>query len=272
MKRFILTFFFVNTTVFGSFEGYEYGSKSIAMGCAFTGLSNDCFSIFYNPAGLANSKYNEVAFFLSPYQFGLKELSTTVIVANYHTKYGTIGFAGKKFGFELYQELTGSIVYANQFNKINLGTTININSLTIKNYGNDITLGLDVGVLLPLMSKFYIGFNIKNINAPTIGRKKEKLPQILLSGVSYRPVDDFLITFDLQKEYKSDLSFASGAEYKIYDLASLRIGMRNIPSTYSAGIGVEYNFLRLDYAFLSHQQLGISHSITISIIFGGRDG
>ncbi len=271
MRRFIILILIFNTTVWGSFEGFEYGSRSIAMGSAFTGLSNDCFSIFYNPAGLNNIKFNEASFFVFPYQYGLKELSTTILLFNIFTKYGTFGFAAKKFGFELYKELTGSIAYANNYNQINFGVTININSLSIRNYGNDITVGLDVGVLFPLSQNFDIGFTVKNINAPTIGKKREKLPQALLTGIAYNPVDNFVLTFDMQKEYKSDLCFASGLEYKIFDLVYLRLGLRNLPSTYSAGIGVEFNLLRLDYAFVNHQELGLSHSMTVSILIGGKD-
>lgn len=271
MRRYFLLIFFLNCNLWGSFEGYEYGSAAISMGCAFTGLVNDCFAIFFNPAGLSKQKSNEISFFISPNQFGIKELSTAVVASRFSFKFGTIGFAVKKYGFELYSETTTSFAYSKEVHGLYFGSTLNINYLTIKNYGNDITLGVDAGILIRLTKDFFMGLNIKNINAPTIGVKKEKLPIIILSGISYSPIYNFVITLDLQKEFNADVAFASGAEYKLLDVVYLRFGVRNIPSTYSIGMGLFYDFFKVDYSFFNHDQLGTSHSVTINLIFGGKD-
>lgn len=269
MKKCLFLVFFLNVNLWGSFEGYEYGSKANSMGTAFTALSNDCFAIFFNPAGLSRQKYNEFSFFISPYPFGFKELATSVLASKYSFKFGTFGFAIKKFGFELYSEITSSISFSKEFANLNFGTTININYLKIKNYGNDLTLGLDAGLLIPFSSNFLVGFNIKNINAPTIGIQKEKLPFIILSGISYSPVEDFVITFDFQKEIMNDVAFASGAEYKLLDFVFIRLGFKNIPSIFSAGLGFEYDFLSMDYSLMNHDQFGFTHTFTIKLILGG---
>lgn len=271
MWRYIMLFLLLSARLWASFEGYEYGSKALSMGTAFTALSNDCFAIFFNPAGLSHQRNNEIAFFILPSQFGFKELSTAVLASKFNIKFGTIGIAIKKFGFELYSEITGSVAFSKEFSGLNFGSTLNINYLSIKNYGNDITLGLDAGVLIPFASNIFIGFNIKNINVPTIGVNKEKLPFIILSGITYYPIDNFVLTFDLQKEYQNDVAFASGAEYKIFDFVFVRLGFRNIPSTFTSGLGFKYNYLRMDYSLIKHDQLGITHSITLSLLLGGMN-
>lgn len=269
MRRCLLLILLLNNNLWGSFETYEYGSKAISMGTAFTALSNDCFAIFFNPAGLSRQNNNEISFFISPYQFGFKELTTTVLASRFYLKFGTAGIAIKKFGFELYSEITSSISFSKEFANLNFGTTVNINYLKIKNYGNDFVLGLDAGVLILLSKDFFVGFNVKNINAPTIGIKKERLPFIILSGISYSPLENFVVTVDLQKEFKNDVAFASGAEYKLLDFVSVRFGFRNIPSTFSAGLGLTYNIFRMDYAIINHDQLGFTHSFTVNLLLGG---
>jgi hypothetical protein len=273
MKYIYLTIFtfVISTSVYGAFEQNEAGARSSALGGAFVGLADNSWAIFYNPAGLARLMHNELSVFYLPQQFGLKELSTTAIAGNINSKIGTVGFGLRSFGFSLYKEITGSLSYANEFGGADLGVSINYYSLTISGYGSDAAVGVDVGILLPLFRNFNFGISAKNLNMPTIGKAKEKLPQIFSTGISYSPVDNFILVTDYRKEISFEGSTRFGVEYKVFDFASLRIGATNGPPSYTAGIGFEYKFIKLDYSFYTHQELGITHTFSITFILGGSD-
>src|SRR5689334_1884558 len=48
-----------------SFAGLGVGARSLGMGLAYTGVANDFSATYWNPAGLAQARMNEVTFGLS---------------------------------------------------------------------------------------------------------------------------------------------------------------------------------------------------------------
>jgi hypothetical protein len=273
MKYFIqiLLLVGINISGFSAFEQNEGGARSMALGGAFVGLANNPWAIYYNPAGISNIVDNEMSIFFLPQQFGLMELSTAMIAGNYKSKVGAFGFGLRKFGFNLYKEISGCLSYSNEVFGINVGINLNYYSLTIAGYGRDAAIGVDVGVLFPLVQNLQIGMSTKNINMPTLGERKEKLPQIFSTGISYSPVENLVVVMDYYKEVTYEGSFRFGTEYKVFDFASLRVGAANQPAVYSLGAGVEYKFIQLDYSFCVHQELGITHAFSITLKWGGAD-
>lgn len=271
MKKLLLIVLHAVSITYCSFEQYEFGSRAIALGGAFTGIANDCYGVFYNPAGLASLTHNGVSIFISPGPFEFKELSTKIFIANYKSKIGTFVTAFRKFGFELYNELTASISYAIKQKGFSVGTVINLNSLTIRNYGRDFALGIDLGIMLNVFEDFFVGVNFKNINSPKLGERKEPIPQVILSGISYSPVENMTLSFDLQKQYTFNAALSAGIEYRIFEIVNLRFGVKEQPSSYSAGIGIHYNIFKLDYALRNHTQLGLSQYLTFSLELGSKN-
>ncbi len=270
MRVVIIFLFLLQHSVLAGFEQTNLGSRSNAIGGAFVGLSDDCWGIFYNPAGLSRLIHNEAAVYYSPRPFGLNELSTTALAANYSTKFGTFALAAKKYGFELYKEISGTLSYANSFLGINIGTSFHIHTLTIKGYGNDFTIGVDIGIMFPLAYNLLFGFSAQNINVPTIGRIKEKLPQVFSFGTSYSPINNLFLLMDYEKEIMFDGTVKAGFEYWLFEFTALRFGVNEKPSTISAGLGLKYSSMKIDYAIISHQELGLTHSITIGFLWGER--
>lgn len=267
MRVLLFVIIMLSQSVFAGFEKTNLGSRANALDGAFVGLSDDCWSIFYNPAGLSRLIQNEAAVYYSPRPFGLSELSTTAFAATYSTKIGALALAARKYGFDLYKEISGTLSYANLFLGINIGTNFHIHTLTIKGYGNDYTIGVDVGIMFPLAYNLLFGFSVKNMNAPTIGKLKEKLPQVFSFGTSYSPINNLVLLMDYEKEIIFDGSLKAGFEYWIFEFAALRFGINEKPSTISGGLGLKYSPLKIDYAIVSHQELGLTHSITIGFLW-----
>ncbi len=265
-----LTLFIIclNADIFCAFGQFEAGARPKALGYAFVGLADDCWSIYFNPAGLGRVKQNEIAFYYSPQKFNLKEISDAVAAGNYQTSIGNFGAGVRKYGFFLYNEISATLSYATDIYGVYLGGNLNYHTVSIRNYGSDATLGIDAGAIIPLLNKIHYGIVIKNINSPTIGKNREKMPLIIMTGISYVVVHNFILSADYHKEVRYTGSGKFGVEYNL-DVVSFRAGISDYPATFSGGLGLKYSFFQIDYAFYNHRELGITHSGTLKIIWGG---
>jgi len=255
------------------FEPGEHGARPLGMAGAYVALSDNVWAPFFNPAGLRLMNWREIAVFYSPQPFGLKELAHGSFSYIEPTGIGAFGFSARIYGFELYREATATVSYANAYKNILFyGANINYHHLTITNYGSDGTVGIDIGVLAYLTDDLRWGFCAVNVNVPTIGQAKEKLPQIYTTGLSFNPLNELVMNLDVQKDVKYTASVRFGVEYEIFDMLALRTGVANNPSRFSAGIGVRYLIFEFDYALYTHQDLGLTHQISVGVSFGSGGG
>lgn len=144
--------------------------------------------------------------------------------------------------------------------------------------------GVDLGVLFTPFDFFTIGMNIQDVTTTFISwstGRKEKITPTVKTGVStvYNIASHhrllFLVDQDLRFEYReksSQLSYGIvsadyhwGVEYSYRGLVSLRLGINEQEPT--AGAGIYYKGYSIDYAFLSHEELGSCHRISGGISF-----
>jgi hypothetical protein len=249
----------------GGFEQTEAGARPASMGGAYIGLANDVWAIFYNVAGLSDLSSREVSFFYTPGQFGLSELTRSTLAIGFPTRLGVFGLAARRYGFDLYHEVTWTASYANRVSGLSVGVNLNYHTVSIQNYGSSGAVGIDVGVLLGFSRHVRWGVAAKNVNSPTIGESGEPLPQTFSAGIAYLPTQSLSLTLDYVKETNFDPSSRFGFEYRIIDAVALRGGVSDRPSEYAGGIGIQYGIVAIDYAFFMHQELGITHQGSILI-------
>ncbi|MGB9663321.1 MAG: hypothetical protein ACPL25_00165 [Ignavibacteria bacterium] len=261
IKHILILICLFNATTFAQFPP---GSRQSALGYAFTSVADDQWAIYYNPAGLSNLKNFSAGIYYSPAPFGLNELANgSVVIANMFS-FGGIGFSASTYGFELFRESKISLAYAKTFySDFSFGLKVTYNSVSIKNYGNDYSIGIDFGVLSKLSESVQLGFSARNINRPTYGVKKEKLAQIFSGGISYKPAQNFLISAELEKEVRYPFNFKLGLEYLPVKFFALRAGYNTEPNNYFAGIGIFYSNFVFNYSFISNNYLGYTHSFGI---------
>jgi len=264
----ILTLFLVKVSP-AQFENTDVGARAVALSGAFTAVSNNSQAIFYNPAGLAQMKYRELSFFLSPAPFGMTELSTAALSFAEPLKTGVIGAAIKAYGYELYRETSVYLSYGNNYkNRIFYGGNVNLYYLKIQD-NSAASIGIDLGAMAYLTPYIRWGFFGKNITGSTIGLSKEKIVQVYRSGLNYQPLPELSLILEFEKDVKYPVSVRGGFEYSLMDYVDLRFGVGNEPSNYSSGIGFNYDRFTLDYALYKSQDLGITHQGTITLNFGG---
>jgi len=257
------------TITISAYSQYNPGAKQISLSNSDVALSNDVFSLFNNPAGLSQMNWREVGIYYSPAPFGLSELANGYAAYHEPTSIGSFAVGGMSYGFDLYRESKFILGYSYNFqNKFFAGLTINYQTVSIKNYGNDGAIFFNLGGLAYITNIFRIGFAVQNINRATFGDEDDQIPMIFNTGLSYDVIDDLTVNFALEKDIKYKAAFQFGINYDIIEYISIRMGFANEPSKYSAGIGINYSMFSLDYAMFTHNYLGLTHQAGVIISFG----
>ena len=268
-KHFILLFLLVIVSFFSSsFSQLNPGAKQISLSNSDVALSNDVFSVFNNPAGLAQILWREAGIYYSPAPFGFTELANGFAAYNEPFSFGSIGIGAMTYGFDLYREtkLLAAFSY-NYTNKFFGGIAININNLSIDKYGSDIAFYLNAGGLAYLTDELRTGFSIHNLNRATFGNEEDQIPMVFNLGFSYDLLAELRINTALEKDIRYNASLLFGIDYDIIKYLSLRTGFSTDPSKYSAGIGINYSIFSLDYALFNNNDLGLTHQAGIIISF-----
>ena len=250
---------------------YNPGAKQISMSNSDVALSNDVFSLFNNPAGLAQMNWRELGIYYSPSPFGFSELANGFIAYHEPFDFGSIGVGAMTYGFELYRENKISVGFSyNYLNKFFAGAAVNLHTVSINNYGSDNAFYLNIGGLFYLTQYFRLGFSVQNLNRASFGNEKDNIPLIYNTGFSYRVMEDLTFNLAVEKDIRYNYSLRGAIEYNLLEYLSLRSGFSNEPSSYSAGIGINYSYFSLDYAFFTHTDLGLTHQAGLIISFGSE--
>lgn len=245
------------------------GAKQIALSNSDVALSDDVFAVFSNPAGLSQINWREIGLYYSPAPFGISEMANGHLAYLEPTEYGNFALGAMTYGFELYRETNIKFAYSyNYRNRFFGGISLNYHTFSISKYGSAGVIYLDAGGLSYLTDNLRTGFFIHNINSASLADAKDQVPTIFNLGISYS-IEEFLsINFAVEKDIRFNPSVQFGLDYSIVENFSLRTGFSNQPSKYSAGIGINFSLFSLDYAFYSHQDLGITHQAGLIISFG----
>ncbi len=253
-----------------SFPQYAPGARQISLSNSAVAGPGDAFSLFDNPAGLSLNKTREFGVFYSPSPFGLKELANGSIVFKEPLGFGTAAAGATVYGFELYKETRFIAGFSAGSSFIKGGAAVVVHRITIKNYGSSTAFILNAGILINLMKNFRWGFAVQNINGATIGSEPDQLPVVLESGIGYD--FNFPVTFNLalKKELFNKLTVLSGIEYRPVKYIAMRTGFGTGTSKVSAGIGIIFSPVEVDYAVFTHPDLGITHQIGMLVTFGTK--
>lgn len=266
-KYFLFFILFANSF----FAQFNPGAKQIALCNSDVALSNDVFSIFSNPSGLSHLNQIQAGIFYSPAPFGLKELSNGFMAFNLPLSFGNVGFGVMTYGFELYRENKFLFGYGNKFfDNFYQGIAIEIHSVSIKNYGSDISISLNAGGLIYLNEKIRWGFALVNLNRATFGKEKNQIPITMNTGFSYDLLKNVTMNLSLEKEINFTPSLQYGINYDIIKYISIRCGFSTSPQRFAAGIGINYLNFNFDYSLFNNQDLGLTHQFGFLATFSNK--
>ena len=257
-----LIFFICDNIIFSQFQP---GAKQIALSYSDVASNNDVFSLFTNPSGLSLIEKSQFGVFYSPSPFGIKELANGFITYNQPTSFGSIAIGGMNYGFDLYKENRIYLGYSNVMSeKFLFGFSFFDQVINIKNYGSKNFFNFIFGSIFLINNDFCVGFTMQN---PIRNKEYSSLTTNIRLGLTYRIIDNAKVHFSVYKELNFQISYSSGVEYSIFKFFTLYFGIQNNPNIFSGGIGIYYLFVNLTYAINTHQDLGLTHQIGLTINF-----
>lgn len=207
--------------------------------------------------------------------YGLDELRLVAVSYGGPGPTGRMGAGFRSFGAETYREDliwvgTGWMIGR----RAAAGGSLKVLHLVIAGYGEDVTLGADVGMLVwPVAdSGFALGLLVENANGPTIGCSEEPLPTATHVGCRWQATPQLVLAGEIFQEGIFDPQYRVGQEIVLSRLLTLRAGVRTDPASFSAGVSVGSERIAFDYAWRTHPLLGATHMAGMRISLGGRSG
>lgn len=270
------------------------GARALGMGGAFTGVADDATAAYWNPAGLAWTSGWEVTGMYSAgmnvdRQFNYVGVSRNGGMLAYALQWVNAGMADipQYNDQRVYQ---GDFNYGDNAFSLSLAKGFDMASVGItgkflrQSVGADIAtddaingFALDLGLGLIVTDYVRLGISVANI-ASHLGSVEEvnSIPATLRGGVAIMPMEGLTVAFDMEKTRdEEDYGFHAGGEYALAvseDFGTaLRVGMNR--SKFAGGIGLRYNFLTFDYAYVVEAEkfLGENHRFSVSLNFGGDE-
>jgi len=260
------------------FNDYEPSPRARALGGAFYSISNDANGIFYNPAGLKTAGNNIMVGYSKLFNNDFQVLNSVAFSMNLPNNWGTAAFGMQSMdvdygGVSLLSEKIYSLghsftILKDVHSEINLGYGLNFYHLSIETFGDDLSFGLNIGALAILHQRTKIGFMVANLNNPKVGEDDaHELPQKIAMGICYEPYDKVFTSLELKKVMDGKTEIHTGTEIHVFDMLTLRFGLRNQPTQYSVGARFSILDIVLDYAYSTHSTLKDTHHFGLGYKF-----
>jgi hypothetical protein len=272
-----------------SFLKLGVGSRALAMGEAYTAIASDPTAIQFNPAALSLSKSSQV---LLMHRQWIQDVKTEYIAAKTFVDNFSFGIAVNSTGVDnielrntpgppletfssRYASLGGGISY--EYNRsLSLGLTFNY--LYEKLYVEEAEgFGVNFGALYLSPWNVRFGVAVNNIGSMNeLKNEASKLPTQIRFGAGYEiPLEkinaSLIAATDIVAstvEHQSHINL--GAEFLYAKTFAARLGFQTAyeAKNISAGVGLRYGMMRVDYAFVPFKYtLGSTHTFTIGVEF-----
>lgn len=263
---------------------YGAGARSLAMGSAFTGLADDGSASYWNPAALAFIDEYQLLTMYAPYRMDT------------HYNFASVAIPFGPWGAVAVDDvmlLSGEFQERNDLNQV-LGNdrTIMKNAVGVS-YAYPFMRYFSAGVRIKFLQErvfstsgdafgldgslyskpFYgisCGLMVNNINRPkiTLVEAPDVYGRNTRFGVAYHGKKDlFIVAVDANKLEEQSAYYTMGVEVNPMDILSVRAGL-NQQGELTAGMGINVWPLRFDYAYSSHEELGIFNKLSVTFRWG----
>lgn len=240
------------------------GAKNEGLGSP-NSLSFDESSLWRNPAALAAVEHTVISSNIRRIST-LQALAKSVVVST-TTKIGSFATGMTAFGDDIYNEQAASLGFANKLGLASIGIRADVIQLRIDGNNTRRTVGISIGSIAKISSRFSIGLYAHNINLPAWSGENP-LPVLLSVGVQFKPVDNFMVIAEVEKDTDFDPTMKGGLEYSFRKKFFARTGFNLFPNAAFGGIGLRTWRLNFDYAARFGYLPGYSHQLSISFRTG----
>ncbi len=270
------------------------GARAIAMGSAYSSISDDSFSVYYNPAGLAYTARFSAGLMHALY---FQDISYDYgVIATPIGKLGVLGVSAQYLAVGQLAEMdktgvpTGeyikpsdmalSVTYAKQFGAFGFGLTAKQIKSRIRHVAS--TFAGDIGLQVRTR-KIGLGLSVLNAgNGLKFIDDESSLPTTGRLGVSVLFTPRWLFSVDGIAPKGTNPTIAVGTEYKLVLSKKMELALRaGYNSRYStsklgdmaginAGAGIDFGDLAVDYAWSLYGDLGVTHWFSLNMKLGSE--
>ena len=258
-----------------AFEARDPGARSSALSGSDLAVPDGAFSTLRDPAGIALLQgFEAQTAFVQP--FSISGVSQSALAVAAPVASGSLGMGFTRFGSGDYLEQDISASCAAGFSgRFFAGARVRGMFLRIPGMGSASAFGLDLGTLAVLGRNFRLAAQVRNLNRPSMGRKRESLPSGLEIGAALEPAPGLWLTAGTAQMGPGPASFRTGTEFILSDFFRLRGGFHEDPPGFSAGFGAgvrnaSAGRISLDYSFSQGGGLSGSHHFSLAFRFDGR--
>lgn len=294
-NRVILFLFFYPSlahTQIGSIPEVGFGSRGLSLGHSSTSSSHDALSISWNPASVAKLKKITATVFYSKFNFDVVNSSYGIVIPS--RRYGNFGFSFFRIDIDeiTLRDEVGETQKKGSYRHSHLLFTygrdllerlaIGLNvkfveqnfagmSATLENPGIDLGMSYHFSNTQIFLKNFVVGFAIDNFVKPSLNFDSfsQALPREarVIAEKTFELGDGKLtlvsnVGFSKYNFTQTKTQFHGGIEYSHQSILALRAGLYE--SQFSAGVGLQFRGLIIDYARNKRQQIesnGLSSSI-----------
>lgn len=270
------------------FDATPVSARSRGMGEATTAVPDAAFAAFHNAAWLADVDQGEMAVsYVRPFGFSFNDFYTAGAAFPLAGRFGNLGVGVSHFKVAggdttLLQETMVSLahgfeLFSDYHSRICLGWALNLysvkagQSVSGVDPGSDTSVGLDLGLTMLLHKRTRAGFQVRNLNNPTIGIDGEELPQSVVAGLAYEPYDGVITTFELDNQLGYQTQYHGGLEMTVTEGFALRAGVVTDPNRLTGGFGYHAGRVGVDYGFSTGGgTLDSTHQFGLRLSWGGE--
>lgn len=254
------------------------GARPVAMGEAFTGVSDDVHAMFYNPAGLGMLDKQELMLMHNSFIGGVRQEIAGYALPTKH--FGTLGLGAnlvkvsefdsfdtldRKIGTVDADDMAASVSYAREIGslrRVSIGATARHVRSRLDSYTASATM-FDGGIMAryglegPYETRYRLGGALRNIGQPQkFVEEAFQLPQSLHIGGSRsaplpHPFEDMRLNLALESVVPNDdiPYFALGAEVQVVHEFAIRLGYRTNQDI-GLGLSIGFGFRSMHRGFL----------------------
>jgi len=263
------------------------GSRNSAMGGAFTSISGDCYSLYSNPAGLAEiSKRQLTSFFVKGQSDDYKAsvIYAQRLLSDLKSGYGfgVYNLNGGKMDINYVDGTSESVVSQSDFlavlgwggytaRNFMLGYSLKYLSTELVGKYKASAFALDAGFIAKLSSNLSWGAAVQNYGTKLkYNEVKESLPFLAKSGISLNMPFGMLVTADgVYLVEEQDTLFSGGVEYSIMRTVFLRGGYKKSGEVDSitGGVGLRFaDTVAFDWA-TEMSDLSTDNNVSLTLKF-----
>jgi len=239
------------------------GARAAGMGYASSGLADEW--ALFNNVGVIGSQDFLSAAVAYEIRAQLTNANRMAFAFNSPIRWGVASLGAFRFGDDLYSEQIISAGFGNKFGIASLGAKANFIQYRAEGFGTNHAFSLDFGGIAQLTDKLSIGAYITNLNQASMSNdyQSERLPTKLTAGLTFKPLENILITTELDKDLDYAATWRTGLEYSFKEKFFFRTGFNLNPQTGFFGIGMRKKKLHADYAIQFNSITGASHQASV---------